>query len=243
MKIKYAIVSSNDNPTYLDFWPIVKELWVNLINIKPILVLISDKDIVTDFGDYIIHEFKALDGINTGLQAQIARMYVTKYYADDVCLTSDIDMLPLSIEYFNNYCNSESDNSLVILSSDAYKTLRYPICYNVAKGSTFNEILGLDVSFKDYSDRLLAYGWGWDTDELYFGLKVNEFKDKTRIHLRKRGWVNGIANCRIDRISYTAWDYDIQSLKKDMYLDCHSLRPYSIKKDLIDKLIKDRTCQ
>ena len=27
MKIDYVIVSSDDNPMYLDFWPIVSKIW------------------------------------------------------------------------------------------------------------------------------------------------------------------------------------------------------------------------
>ena len=38
MIIDYAIVSTNDNPTYKDFWEVVKPVWINHIKIKPILV-------------------------------------------------------------------------------------------------------------------------------------------------------------------------------------------------------------
>jgi hypothetical protein len=238
MKIEYAIVSSNNNRTYLDFWPIVNNLWSNLIGIKPILVLISDKNLVTDYGTHIIHELKEVKGVDTGLQSQISRMYITKYYQDSVCITSDIDMLPLSHNYFNNVVNDIDENHMVILSSDAYENkFRFPICYNVAKGSLFNEILDLNVDFPEYIDRLLKYNWGWDTDELYFGLKINEFKDKEKIHLFNRGWSNGIANKRIDRV---VWRYDVNVLKKDNYIDCHSLRPYETYKNVIDELIINR---
>ena len=239
MIIDKAIVSCDSNPLYLDFWPIVKDLWIKVIKIKPILVLISDKDKITDYGDYTIHEIKAVPNINTGLQSQIARMYVTKFYPDNVCITSDIDMFPLSHHYFNNMATSFSDDDLLILSSDAYKTQRYPICYNAAKGKTFNEILGLDITFYEYVNKLSNYNWGWDTDELYFGLKVNEFNDKTRIKKIPRGWVNGIANNRIDRV---VWGYDKSLLKNDGYIDCHSLRPYQQYKPIIDELINNRIC-
>lgn len=234
MKIEYAIVSSNKNQMYLDFWPIVKYLWINIINIKPVLVLISERDLITDNGDHIIHEIKSVDGVDTGFQSQISRMYVTKFYSDKVCITSDIDMLPLSKEYFNNIANDFSDDSLCILSSDAYKEIRYPICYNVAKGSTFNEILKMDCTFDDYCKRLLSFNQGWDTDELYFGKCVYEFNDKSRIKLLSRGWTNGIANHRIDRVR---WVYDTNLLKSGRYIDSHSLRPYSIYKEEIRKLI------
>jgi hypothetical protein len=240
MKIKYVIVSSDKNRMYLDFWPVVKQLWANVINIKPILVLISDENKITDNATDIVHEIKSVEGIDTGLQAQIARMYVTKFYPSDVCLTSDIDMLPLSHSYFNSVLDKVDEGSLAILSADAYKILRFPICYNAAKGDTFNEILGLNVSFEEYCKRLVEFGWGWDTDELYFGKMVNEYPLQYRIKKFNRGWMNGIANNRIDRV---AWGYDKNEIKNDGYIDCHSVRPYSQYKATIDKLIEHRTCQ
>ncbi|GIR20026.1 hypothetical protein CM15mP35_02870 [bacterium] len=36
MNIDKVILSSNDNPEYLDFWPIVSEAWIN-IGVTPIL--------------------------------------------------------------------------------------------------------------------------------------------------------------------------------------------------------------
>jgi hypothetical protein len=236
MKIDYAIVASDGNSIYLDFWPIVRDLWIKLIKIKPILVLISDKDLVTNNGDHIIHEVKSVDSHSTAFQSQVVRMYITKYYSDSVCITSDIDMLPLSHEYFNNITNEFNDNSLAILSSDAYQSVRYPLCYNVAKGYTFNEILDLNCDFDEYCDRLSRYEQGWATDELYFGKCVNEFSDKSRICLLNRGWQKGMAINRIDR---AYWRYDDTLLKNGHYIDSHSLRPYSIYKKEVDKLINN----
>ena len=100
MKIDYVIVSTDDNKLYSDFWEPVKNLWFNLVGIKPLLVKITDNDDVVEYDDCIIHNFKKIDGINTGFQSQIARMYVTRYYQNSVCLTSDIDMLPLCKKLF-----------------------------------------------------------------------------------------------------------------------------------------------
>lgn len=234
MKIEYAIVSSDENQMYLDFWPIVRDLWINLIKIKPILVLISNRDFIQDNEDHIIHEVKKLENHSTSFQSQLVRMFITKYYKDSVCITSDIDMLPLSNKYFNNIVKEDKEESMVILSSDAYQTIRYPICYNVGKGSTFNDILDLNCTFQEYCDRLSSYNQGWDTDELYFGKCIDEFSDKSRVVFKNRGWMYGMALNRIDRVY---WRYDINYLKNGDYIDCHSLRPYPVNKIEIDKLI------
>jgi hypothetical protein len=234
MKIDFVIVSTDDNPLYSEFWPVVKNLWSNLVGIKPILVKISDTDEIIESDECIIHNLKKVDGIKTGLQSQIARMFVTKYYKDSVCLTSDIDMLPLSKKYFTSDIENLNNDSMVIFSSDAYKNVnRYPICYNAGKGSLFSEILQLDVSFEEYCNRLLSLGWGWDTDELYFGKMINSYYDQSKITKLNRGWSFGVAKDRLDRIR---WKYDPNNFK-DQFIDSHSLRPYSTHKTQIDKIV------
>ena len=237
MKIDYAIVSSDSNRMYLDFWPIVRDLWINKIQIKPILVYIGDSDQIIDNGDHIIHKVKAIKGIDTGFQSQICRMYIAKYYYDDIILTSDIDMLPLNSQYFNETIRKYDDDDIVILSSDAYPNIsRYPICYNIGKGSSFNDVLQFDNSFEAYTTRLLIRNQGWGTDELFFGEKIDKFKDQNRIIKLNRGWIQGRALNRIDRV---AWSYSKEDVYKEKYIDCHSLRPYSKYKTLIDKMLDD----
>lgn len=235
MKIDYAIVSTDDNNLYKDFWPIVKKLWYELIGIKPLLVEICDTNDILEYDDCIIHKIKKIEGINTGFQSQIARMYVTKFYPEKICITSDIDMLPLSKEYFTSTVENYDDDKLIIFSSDAYSNVdRYPICYNAAKGSTFDEIMKFESTFGEYCHKLHSLNNGWDTDELYFGKMVNTFLHQNKIIKLNRGWEHGRALNRIDRVF---WVYDPLKLKRRDYIDSHSLRPYTLYKTEIDKLI------
>lgn len=236
MKIDYVIVSTDDNSMYSEFWEPVKKLWFNLVGIKPLLVKITDNNNVFEYDDCVIHNFKKIDGINTGFQSQIARMYVTKFYQNSVCLTSDIDMLPLSKNYFVRDIESIDNNNLIIFSSDAYQgVVRYPICYNAAKGKTFSDIMKFEDTFEEYCIKLNNMGLGWDTDELYFAKMVDSFENQSIITKLNRGWEYGRAKKRIDRVY---WAYDVNELKSQNYIDSHSLRPYSRYKNEIDSLIK-----
>jgi hypothetical protein len=235
MKIDYAIVSTNENPLYSEFWPIVKKLWFHTIGIKPILVKIGENDNIIENRDSIIHEIKKVENLDTGFQSQISRMYITKYYQDKVCITSDIDMFPLSKKYFVDDLFPYNIDSLIIMSSDAYGgTGRYPICYNVGLGKTFNEIMEFDDKFSDYCDKMQNFNLGWDCDEIHFGKMVDNYKHKERIVKLRRGWINNMALQRIDRVR---WEYNIRDLKMGLYIDSHSLRPYSQYKSQIHKLI------
>lgn len=241
MKIDYAILSTNEKPLYKDFWPVVKPVWINYIKIKPILIEITDVDEVNDHGDWIIFKIKKIEGIDTGLQSQIARIWITKFYQNEVCLISDIDMLPMNEDYFKKNVEDVDEDSLVIYSADAYPEpkKRFPMCYNAAKGKTFSEILELDkfTSFEDFCRQLEKRGEGWNTDELFFGEKIYSYHNQNKIVKLKRGWDSGIANLRVDRIRWNHEPYDSKKVKE--YIDSHLLRPYSTYKIKIDKLIEE----
>lgn len=236
MIIKYVIMSMDDNPLYQKFWDINKDLWYNNIGITPILVHVTD-DLNSNYSinyydKYIIFKIKKILNINSGFQAQISRLFITQFFLNDVLLTSDIDMFPLSKNYFNSI-NDIDENKMVIFSSDAYNNeVRYPMCYNAAKGKIFSSILNLNNSFKEFCEKLLTYNWGWDTDEKFFSSKIVLRKDDC-VFL-KRGWINGVAKNRIDRVN---WNYDVSKLKEGGYIDSHSLRPFELYSNEINKLI------
>ena len=58
MRIDYSIVSTDFNPLYDGFWDLVKELWINRIGVKPILVCITDRELIEDHGSYTIANLK-----------------------------------------------------------------------------------------------------------------------------------------------------------------------------------------
>ena len=44
MKIDYVIIGSDENPNYLDFWPIVSKIWKQVFKITPVLGLICEEN-------------------------------------------------------------------------------------------------------------------------------------------------------------------------------------------------------
>jgi len=235
MDLDYVIVSTNSEPLYYDFWEVIKSVWYKVIEVKPILVFISDENSIEYFDDHIIVKIKSIPNIDTGFQAQVSRMWVTQFFKDKICLTSDIDMLPINKKYFKDSIKDITGDKLVIYSSDAYKNQkRYPICYNAAKGQVFEEVLKLNTfkDFEDYCVYLLSRNEGWDTDELYFGECVDSFHKDNLIVKLNRGWNMGFANNRIDR---GRWGYNKDEILS--YVDSHMLRPYKRYKTEIDELI------
>ena len=79
--IDRAIVSSDSNPDYLDFWPIVAKAW-NKLGIRPTLALIADKSVQVDesLGDVI--RFEPIKGVSNALYAQTIRLLLPILFED-----------------------------------------------------------------------------------------------------------------------------------------------------------------
>ena len=132
MKIDYALVGSTENPLYLDFWPVISDVWKRVFNITPVLGLICNEDsVLYDDGNGLVIKIKSSHGQDLALSSQIVRMFITKYL-DGNCIISDIDMIPTSKPYFINQFENYSDDDILVLSSNHWQTAgltQYPMCY------------------------------------------------------------------------------------------------------------------
>lgn len=237
MRIDYVIVSSNENPYYLDFWPIISKVWKEKFNITPVLGLICNEDSDFEESEYgLVKKFKSIEGIDTGLQSQIVRLFLTKEL-NGYCLISDIDIIPLSVKYFEECASHLTENNIVVYSSDNPECLynkEYPMCYVSSHSNSFKLILKLDLNWSEFVKMMKDRNQGWTTDQKYLFEKINEFKlQKNDVVLLNRGW-SGMAHKRIDR---AFWDYDPFKVSEGYYIDSHSLRPYSQYSEEINKLI------
>jgi hypothetical protein len=250
MKINKVIFGVDDNPLYGDFWPIQAKLVKEVLGAEPVLFHITNKS--SDFYNDGHGLVKKIDkdtcpGIITSFISQVVRMYATKYFPDEICMPSDIDMLILNKEWFTEQIKDISDNDLVIMDSKAYDLERpecrahnescenrYPICYNIAKGSTFNKILNTDRPFSQYVYELSLLKLGWGTDELYFGDQIHTKNHGINIIKLIRNYTTPwAAERRINRDIL----YDKNHLKTGYYIDFHCPRPYSDYKIEINKII------
>ena len=245
MKITKAIVSSNDNPVYLDFWPVISKLWKIKFNIEPVLLYFGDNydNISQKYGTVI--NMPIIEGIPVSTQAQCSRLWGAAQYGEEVVITSDIDMLPLSPTYYVDSIAGVPDDKFVSLNP-LDKNTYFPMCYNVGKSSTMKEILNVDDDWETFMVKLIKwadgddcedkYGMGnyWSLDETWTSTNVNAYKNVNadRIHPIPRP--NGVNGFRIDRPS---WGYDVNLVVGNYYYDSHSLRPYSENKETIDKLL------
>ena len=230
MKIDYCLMGSTQNPYYLDFWPIVSEVWKKIFNVTPVLGLISDKD--TDFyeSEYgLIKEFKFIGVSNDALQSQIVRMYLSKYLEGN-CIISDLDIIPISKKYFIDDIKQFHDDELIVLSShhpQTHGSNQYPMCYVAGHSSTFNKIFQTNLEWENFIK--VVNKEDWFSDQLFLYESVQKY-DKNKVKFPYRSFSN-------DRIDRSNWVYDETKVNQDFYVDSHLLRPYLPYKLEIDKLV------
>ena len=227
--IDYVVISSNSDPIYKDFYPVVSKRWKSL-GYKTMYINISDQDNYeeTEFG--ITLSIKSLDFVSSGFQSQVARLFAANL-VEGILLISDIDMLPINGDYFKQYVQELTDSNIILYSGQPYGNVPYyPMCYVLTHSKTLKNSLGIsDMCFSDFCKMLLTkYGENWNVDENFLYDKLVQYPDKVVVKTRD-------FSRRIDRSN---WKYDVSRLKTGHYIDAHLLRPYNINKNIIDNLLE-----
>lgn len=234
-KIDRVILGCDANPLYLEFWPIVAKTWQELVGVKPTLGLIASKDVYIDesLGDVI--RFEPIPGVSTAFQAQVIRLLLPALFENEVCILSDMDMIPCQKEYFVQSVAGIPLECFVVykdgaFNSDEYK--EYPMCYNAALGSTFKEIFKIG-SIEDIPKIMMQWfdlGLGWTSDQQILYAVLNCW-DQKNTRLVKLG------HDVYPRIDRAYWTYNEKALRNNFYIDSHMLRPYSCYKNQINQLV------
>ena len=231
---KYVILATNSHPDYIYYLPIVTQAW-NKLGYKTICLLMDDDKVLTDFvlknvnldSNQIVNLSPIKDIPNSSL-VQVSRIFASSIptiSSHDLIITSDIDMIPLSDEYFNNIKKEFIFN---ILDAGELNYNRHKICYVAARKHHWVEMMGIKTNdinlelknfFKDKAN--LDSDYYWNVDELYLFEKLSSspyypfsnFVDRGSNYLNFR-------NYRIDRGNIES----TLSLYSTKAYDCHSIK-------------------
>ncbi len=238
MELKYSVVSSNSNPEYLDFWPYVAKAWKNLIGLEPVLIYI-DKDSPPSWVHkhgrvFYLESIKDWDIVQ---QAQSIRFWTARLI-DSPFIISDMDMLPISRDYYIGNAESSDESIIISYSSDIinyrwYRTNpQYPMCYLAGDPKSFIDVLDLnDNNYIDFLYRLKRMNLRSGTDQKFFYNQITR-KRFDRIKHLERGWIEEkYAKGRLDKAIWPKNEYNIGE-----YIDCHLPRPYIANKNICDIL-------
>lgn len=237
LKIDRVILSTNNSHDYIQFWPLIAKVWKEKMGIQPTLALIGDDDVQVDtsLGDVV--RFKPIPGVPTWFYAQIVRLLFPAYYPNDICMISDIDMLPLNRNYFEQSMEFITDPAALVIFRDKSAPDRYPMCYIVGRGATFQELFNLE-NLDQIPNRVAEWfklGLDWYTDETVLYRAITNWS-KYHTHVAKLGYGD---EQETDRICRSKWQYDLDRLRSGGYVDAHLPRPYCKHVAEIEQLARD----
>lgn len=240
MKLDTVIVSSNLNPLYMDFFPIVYKAWTELIGLKCILVLIADKipnHLLKYKDNIILYNDTSISDI---FQAQCIRLLIPGTLKSEGVLISDIDMIPISKDYFLKANNKEG---FVIYRDVISEHSEYPMCYNAADSKVWGDIFcchnmnemnkmlkhwyTMSLNGKEYNKEI---HWNCDQRILY---DILSNKSKTILYTKEQ---DEKIFYRIDRGNITDIK-DIEKINIRQYIDFHMLRSSNSKNKEINQCI------
>ena len=237
MKLEYSVVSSDSNPEYLDFWPYVAKAWER-IGISPVLLYIDNNpppDWVYEHGRVIYLE--SIKEWTIVQQAQCIRFWASRIL-DKPFIISDMDMLPISKEYYENGAEQIGDKGIVSYSSDIIKyrwyrtNPQYPMCYLAGDPQSFVDLLNIiELDHKIFLRRLMHMSMRSGTDQKFFYNQTLRNKTVAIKHL-ERGWIEEkYATGRLDKVIWPNSDYNVTE-----YIDCHLPRPLSANRNMCETL-------
>jgi hypothetical protein len=230
-----VILSTNDNPKYYQWWPIVAHAWKRLYpDVEVILAYVSSynhqfrEKQFRKHGKVIRWELKN-DQIDPNW-AQIARYLVAAECGDSVCMINDVDFLPLNKEYFNEIISQyRVEDGFLGVGWEEYQQrplvpTKWAAGLMTGTGNQFRELYSTD-EIDINSLRLFD-------DKESVANPPNQFCDESLnralLHLsgqRIKLITNGLDK-RTQTLDRSWWNLDEDKLKAGGYAYAHLPRPY-----------------
>ena len=196
MRLDRVILACDENKNFLEYLKAVSLAWKKIIQVKPTLIFVGKnriKELNSFYGEIVL--FEPIKNVPTSFQAQCIRLLAPCLY-DDVSIISDMDMIPLSYNYFQESIAPCDEDKFIIYRpfnmipegrNEDLHTEQIPICYNAASGKTWEKIFNVNnmddiyATLKEWSP--LSSDWCADQKLLYQFLNTNNFINQNCILL------------------------------------------------------------
>ena len=241
-----VLLSCDQNPFYHDFWLSVRKMWKEHIGIEPKLIFINEEKETSDFEDDVLF-VKQKPEFPVHLQAQMARIFFTQRFPDDICLVSDIDMFPISKSFFDPVKIGKAcdPDTFFHLNPERREFGQFPLCYYCGYGSLYSKLIG-NVSWEQFLENIVNMNFNteemgfnlpqhlqgknlWFSDELFMFSSIQKTSTKVVINDELVG------PRRIDREGIINIDY-LKLFNQDI-VDIHLPRPYKEFERFIDNIL------
>ena len=237
-----VIVSSDDDPMYLNFWPIVSKSYQKYFGVKPDLALVTDLpedhpllDKLREHGN--VHIVKKMKGIPVGNLSKIARFIVAARFDIQVCMIEDIDTIPLQSSFITDRVSQRSEGEILAVGHEVQRNTphagKFPISNITSEGKNFKKLFNpLDLNDEDCVNsfigmRIFDHKEDVKNDPSIFSDEslIRALIEKNSLsHLIKK--VDRNVDIHRDWIDRSWWHVDEGKLKSDGYVCCNFLRPF-----------------
>ncbi len=161
--MKYAIISTDNNPDYYSLLPLVCHSW-RMIGYATMVIAVDLPERVYDTLHFHCRGFflpiKHIDGVKGSTVAQLLRLFAHEHFQpDDILITADADMVIAS----DIFTHDVSQGQIVSYGFDLTGRSEIPICYVKATAGKWRELMGeFTIPEKAYSEKWEDY---WSVDQ------------------------------------------------------------------------------
>jgi hypothetical protein len=181
-----ALTASDLNSKYLSCVPYFIEFWLSFCSnsdfqIEPRVLLVADRlpEELADFQKYI-ELVSHTENLNSAYVAQCIRLFWPAFDKNNIVITTDVDMFPLSDRILKNSIKNFANINTFVIYRDILENDQYPICYNIASPTTWRNLMWnnqskvkvFDFLFSELQERggISSYagqhgGTGWTIDQ------------------------------------------------------------------------------
>lgn len=209
-----VILSTNDNPDYLNYLPYTQKAW-ELLGWKTLTFYFGETPPESTDIHRIVDITNRMSKYKVETQVQVMRLLAAHYVDEGLIMTGDVDMIPLT-----DYWSPKID-AVTVYGHDLTGRAQYPICYIAMNATIWREIFPektLDQLLIDYPSAISDdwYKW-WQVDQ---EITTERLNNKVTCFI-DRGFDSGLAAGRIDRADW-AGTFD----KAGDKIDAHMPRPF-----------------
>lgn len=197
--MKYAILSTDNNPEYYSLLPLVCHSW-RKIGYEPMILTVGlpheIHKVLEQYCNCWVPQQTPRDGVKDSTYAQLVRLFAFNNAKDkdDILITADADMVIAS----DIFTHDVSQGQVVSYGYDLTGRSELPICYIKATAAKWRELMGeFTIPEKAYSERWEDY---WSVDQQLLTKRAHQY-GMGRITFVDRGNQNkhGLPTGRWDR--------------------------------------------
>ena len=246
MKIDFVLTAVNNSSYYYNLYPIIYKVWKERFNLILKCIFVGEKipEILEEYKEHIIL-YKPIDNINPIYIAQVIRILYPALFENKNILITDIDIIPISKNYFFNSIRDISNNHFITYTNRYKKQEMYAICYNLANSDTWKKIFNINnindlTQFliknynSEYNGTKNCPGWYSDQKLLYSHIhsfdKLVVLNDKQLNYKR----LDGKGTVKSKNILQNL-DNVLENIEN--YSDFHLLRNYPKYMKIINKIV------